>query len=122
MQLKAKINHKKYLLLSIPSTTLCFILANSVKEYFGISVIYITTVLNQIVLVRASELYLSSSDDSHLKSGKKVLMLFAIKMGVLFLGLSLGIHLMGKRVIIPLLNYLILIVILGFSIKRIEKQ
>lgn len=50
----------------------------------------------------------------------KVALLFVLKLLILFGALSLGIHLMGKRVLIPLLNYVVLIFVLGLSLKDVE--
>ncbi len=47
----------------------------------------------------------------------KVFTIFLLKLAILFGALSLGIHLMGKRVIIPLLNYVVIIFVLGASLK-----
>ena len=50
----------------------------------------------------------------------RVVTLFLLKLLIIFGALSLGVHLMGKRVIIPLLNYVVLIFILGPSLKDAE--
>ena len=50
----------------------------------------------------------------------RVFLLFVLKLLILFGALSLGIHLMGKRVLIPLLNYVVLIFVLGLSLKDAE--
>jgi hypothetical protein len=85
--------------------------ARSVNEVLGILVIYLATILNQLLLVEGVFELVGASNKV------KVVLLFLTKMAILFGALAFGVHLMGKRVIIPLLNYVVIIFVLGTSLK-----
>ncbi|HLE11950.1 MAG: hypothetical protein A2504_06430 [Bdellovibrionales bacterium RIFOXYD12_FULL_39_22] len=121
MQLKAKINYPKYFILSAPSTAIAMSLAKNSVELAVIMGIYLITIINQLMLVRGTENYLSKISGGP-KGNLGILLLIIGKMAVLLFGISLGVHFMGKRVIIPLLNYVILIIVLAYSVKKVEVQ
>ena len=112
MPLRTDLNVKKYLLYTLP-TTICFLMCQNWSDYLGVLIVYLGTVLNQIMLVASLKALLSPLVGAVVqKSNKKIVLLFVGKLVILFGSLSLGVHLMGKRVIIPLINYVILIFVL----------
>jgi hypothetical protein len=112
MFLTRRINFKKYLLLSLPTTLVTLVFVHSVKDVIAILIIYLGTILNQLLLVEGVFGLVGASNKS------KVFSIFILKIAILFGALALGVHLMGKRVIIPLLNYIVLIFVLGVSLKN----
>jgi len=119
-----KINLKKYLLGSVLTTGIALAFAQNTTEIITILVIYLATVLNQFLLVEViMELVAERTADLSRKyrvKKMKVFLLFVLKLLILFGALSLGIHFMGKRVLIPLLNYVVLIFVLGLTLKDAE--
>jgi len=119
-----KINLKKYLLSSVLTTGIALAFAQNSTEIIAILVIYLATILNQFILVEViMEMVSERKNDlsrTYRVNKTKVALLFVLKLLILFGALSLGIHLMGKRVLIPLLNYVVLIFILGLSLKDVE--
>ena len=113
MQLRTNLNLKRYLLYTLPTTTICFALCQNWLEVLGVLIVYLGTIFNQIMLVASlKELLIPFVDASVQKSNKKIVLLFVGKLVILFGSLSLGVHLMGKRVLIPLINYVVLIFVL----------
>jgi len=112
MNLTGRINLVRYFLLSIPTTLVALAFARSVNEVLAILVIYLATILNQLLLVEGVFELVGASNKV------KVVLLFLTKMAILFGALAFGVHLMGKRVIIPLLNYVVIIFVLGISLKN----
>jgi hypothetical protein len=112
MNLTGRINFGNYFLLSIPTTLVALAFARGVNEVMAILVIYLATILNQLLLVEGVFELVGASNKV------KVVILFLLKMAILFGALALGVHLMGKRVIIPLLNYVVIIFVLGISLKN----
>ena len=82
------------------------------------------TVINQFLLVEViSEIVAEKTSNPDVKYRVRkfrLIFLFLLKLIIIFGALSLGVHLMGKRVIIPLLNYVVLIFVLGLSLKDAE--
>lgn len=124
MKFIKKINLKRYLLCSALTTAIALAFAQNRTEILTILVIYVATILNQFLLVEVIMEMVAErrSDPSRAYRVKKlkVALLFILKLLILFGALSLGIHLMGKRVLIPLLNYVVLIFVLGLSLKDAE--
>ncbi|TDJ05273.1 MAG: hypothetical protein E2O68_06745 [Deltaproteobacteria bacterium] len=124
MKFAKKINLKKYLLSSVLTTGIALAFAQNSTEIIAILVIYLATILNQFILVEViMEMVSERKNDlsrTYRVNKTKVALLFVLKLLILFGALSLGIHLMGKRVLIPLLNYVVLIFILGLSLKDVE--
>lgn len=120
MDIRTKINFKKYLLYSIPSTALCVYLARSIEEIFAISLAYGVTVLNHAMLVYGvSELlnpaYVERESE---RPTRKIILAFIGKLIFLAGGLIFCEMFMGRRVIIPVVNYVILIFVLYASIEK----
>ncbi|MFI5390481.1 MAG: hypothetical protein ACHQYQ_03895 [Bacteriovoracales bacterium] len=112
MNLTGRINFGRYFLLSIPTTLVALAFARGVNEVLAILVIYLATILNQLLLVEGVFELVGASNKT------KVILLFLLKVAILFGALAFGVHLMGKRVIIPLLNYVVIIFVLGISLKN----
>ena len=121
--MQLKINVKSYLIYSLPSTIICFLLCDTVKEFIGVLVVYIGTLINQFMLIEAVRGLIDPFLDAKGKPRtKKVILLFVGKLVIIFGTLSFGVHLMGKRVLIPLINYVILIFILViFCVNKKER-
>ncbi len=117
MALETKINLKKYLLFSVPSTAICFLLSKNSTEIVIIMVVYLSTLFNQYLLVKVIR---DLIDPEKKKNNLVLVTLFVVKMVVILAALSLSVHFMGKRVIIPLLNYVILIFVLIASLKKVK--
>jgi hypothetical protein len=111
MNITGRINFKRYLLFSLMTTLITLTFARGVNDVVAILVIYLATVLNQFLLVEGVFELTSASNKL------KVVMIFLMKMAILFGALTLGVHLMGKKVIIPLLNYVVIIFVLGTSLR-----
>ena len=111
MNLTGRINFKKYLLFSLFTTLITLTFARGVNDVAAILIIYFATVLNQLLLVEGVFELTGASSKS------KVVLIFLIKMAILFGALTLGVHLMGKKVIIPLINYVVIIFVLGTSLR-----
>ena len=124
MRLRTELNLKRYILFSLPSTAICIALCRSWIEVLGVFLIYLGTVLNQIMLVVSlKEMVLPFIDTESQRSNKKIVLLFVGKLVILFGSLSLGVHLMGKRVLIPLINYVVLIFVLVlFGFEKEKKK
>ena len=124
MQLKTKINLKEYVFYSLPSTLICFALCRNLDEILGIIVVYLGTIINQLMLVTGvRELVQPCLEVSSKKRIKRIIFLFVGKLVILFGTLSLGVHLMGERVLIALINYVVLIfVLVVFGMNKKERN
>lgn len=118
MLIKTKIDLRKYLLLSILPTGICFAFARDIPDAIAIVIIYLTTIINQVFLIKGVDSLINSRLAAIKTSNFKIVCFFLIKMSVLILGLAIGIKLMGNRVIIPLINYVIMIFILVASLNK----
>ena len=124
MRSKTELNLKRYLFFSLPSTAFCVLLCKDWIEVLGVFIVYLGTVINQIMLVASmKELLVPLLDTDGRRSNKKIVLLFVGKLVILFGSLSLGVHLMGKRVLIPLINYVFLIFILVlYGLRKNKKE
>jgi hypothetical protein len=120
MQLTKRINLKLFIPLSLSFTCLALLFSRNTLEASVIIGIYIATLINLALLlgVISKIVEIGSSTEPVEYSKLNLALVFIGKMGIIFLGLSLGVHFMDKRVIIPLLNYVIQIFVLGVSFKR----
>ncbi|ATH06388.1 hypothetical protein BIY24_00040 [Halobacteriovorax marinus] len=119
MLLKTRINHKKFFLISLPTTAAFLLFARGWNDIIGILVVYVATVLHLAMLAEAVfELVKSQVTDGHIQNVKdKIMYLFAGKLTILILSLLISRQIMGNRIIIPVINYVIQIFILTFSIR-----
>jgi len=114
MQSAPKINWTKYLIIgAVPYIITAAIFHNS-DIAIGLLIVYAGTIANQLLLVRGVKLILNAT--GHNKT--EIMIIFLIKMAILFLALSLSVHFMGNKVILPLLFYIAQIFILIFNIKK----
>lgn len=120
MVLKIRINFKKYILLSLPSTAIMVLLLNSWIELILALIAYLFTLINQLMLVYGVTEFLNPSyiDCPKNRPTKKIISVFILKLLILALAFVFCEHFMGKRVIIPIINYAILIFVMFFSIER----
>ena len=112
MQLKTKINLKKYILLGLIPTIILALFLNSIKELSGHLIVYCATLVNHYLLLRGVSGLLGQNPG---ESRALSVLFIIIKMGVIFFGLYVGVLFMGNKVIISLVNYVLLIVVLGVS-------
>lgn len=119
MLLKTKINHKKFFLLSVPTTVLFLLFSRGWNDIIGILVVYVATVLHLAMLAEAVfELVKSQVSEGHIEHVKdKIMYLFAGKLTILILSIVISRQIMGNRIIIAVINYVIQIFILTFSIR-----
>ena len=119
MHIVKKVNLKKYFLLSVPSTAVCFFMAESALEVLAIFSIYLATIINQSLLV---ELVVDMTRvDGKRMSKQKYMIFFVGKFAVMIAALSFGVQVMGKRVILSILNYVFMIFLLVISVKKVSK-
>lgn len=112
MKITDRVNFQKYLLLSLVTTLITLLFTRGAMEVVAVLIIYLATILNQLLLVEGVLELTGASKKT------KVFLIFIIKLPLLFGALALGVHFMGKRVIIPLLNYIVIIFVLGYSLRN----
>lgn len=124
MHIKRKINYTKYFIFSVPSTVICAYLANGLVALYVTLLIYIATLLNQVILVECVNELTNNHrlESKKLKNNPKILGLFVAKVVILFMALILGSSFIGKKIIFPLMNYVVLIFVLMVSIEKKVEQ
>lgn len=93
----------------------------------GLIIAYLATVWNQALMLELTDAITSQSQLSSEAERKKsfdssFLVSALLKMGVLFGGLTLSVHFMGNKIVIALLNYVLMIFILVFSLKKVDRN
>lgn len=120
MLISEKIDLKKYALLSTVLLVISYFLARDTAEMKVMLTVFLAACLNQWMLVRG---VMSITDHA---SGKaemdktNVILMFIGKVIVLLVALIFGVQIMGKRIIIPVLIYVLQIVVLYLSMKKVE--
>lgn len=117
MHIRERINLKKYFGYSAITTGICFVFVRNIEDVYGILIVYLATITNQLMLVEGIG-GLIAVNNGKTSSKQRIVLLFIGKIFLLFAGLSLSVHFMGKKVIIPLINYVVMIFILTLSSKR----
>lgn len=115
MLIVRKINYKKYIPLAILTSSVCSIFCQNWTQVGIVFFCALGTYLNQIMLVKGVS-HLTSSDTKPKNSD--IVFLMIGKVFILFGFLAIGVHFMGNRIIICIINYILLIGVLGISLKR----
>ncbi|MCB9060533.1 MAG: hypothetical protein H6622_03315 [Halobacteriovoraceae bacterium] len=119
MHFVTAISLKNYILFTVLTTLISFLICNGQSEIFGVFIVYFSTIINHILLIELVYMLTENAKGSTTKLSRKKIVFCAIgKMAILAMGLTFGVQLMGKRVIIAVLNYVIQIFILVLSIKK----
>lgn len=122
LEIIKKINFKKFFLISIVPTALSLLLVRNINEVFAILTIYLATVIYLFMFAEAvyrlTENQRANKNDA--KKGK-IAFFFIGKFAILVGALIFGVQIMGNRIIIPVLNYIILIFVLTYSTKSLDK-
>ncbi len=118
MHTDAKINFKKYLILSIGLLSISMSLMRTRSELYGSVGIFIAACLNQVMLVAAVRSASKTAITGEQTNKFKMLFLILGKMLLLLGALSFGVQIMGDRVLIPLLIYVLQIAVLYLSFNK----
>lgn len=109
-------------MISAVPTALSLYLAKNLNEVFAILTIYVATVIYLFMFAEAvyrlTENQRANKNDA--KRGK-IAFFFIGKFAILVGALIFGVQIMGNRIIIPVLNYIILIFVLTYSTKSLDK-
>jgi hypothetical protein len=123
MHIKKRINLKRYFGLSLIPTILIILYFRETAMTVAVLLVYIATIINQACLIEIVEEMSTASVPNHDGSLPKkmdkfwLVQLGVVKLLVLIGALTLGVLFIGNRIIIPLINYVIIIFILGTSLK-----
>lgn len=120
MHISAKINLKKYALLSSVLLVISYFLARNTDEMKVMLTVFLAACINQYMLVKGVEKVTNQAAGSGDSDKSGLIGLFIGKAIVLIVALTLGVQIMGKRIIIPVLIYVLQIVVLYFSMKKPE--
>jgi hypothetical protein len=106
------------LLLSFLSTTLFGLFIRDVPGIAVLLGVFVATLVNHACLIEMIEdMSLSTKRGGAPLDKFKMIQLGFVKLIVLVGALSLGVLFIGSRIILPLLNYVVIIFILGTSLK-----
>ena len=127
MQHVKRINLKKYFGLSLGSTLICALFLRDEWMILGLIIAYLATVWNQSLMLEltddiAAQSKLKTEAERKKSFDSSFLVSSLLKTGVLFGGLTLSVHFMGNKIVIALLNYVLMIFILVFSLKKVEQN
>lgn len=123
MHIKTRVDLKKYITLSLISTLISSALLWDFTVSCVVFLVYFATLINHACLIEIVEDLSEASKDKHLRRSAepldkfKIMQLTFVKIVVLIGALSLGVLFVGNKIIIPLINYVIIIFILGLSLK-----
>ena len=123
MDLKEKINFKKYFTISLLVTgSISLFFREDQNILIAIWVMYAGTVANHLLLVKGI-LLLTDSEKHKVSTAKKnmlvkVLTSLASKFGVMVLAIFISVQFVQSAIIIPITNYLIQIAVLGLCLKK----
>jgi len=115
MQPQKKINILKYLAYSAFPYLGGAIGENTREAYLAYGIIFLCVIVNHAMLLYVTSLMIYQ--ETKADSGK-ILILFLLKAGILFIGISAGVHFIGNKVIIPVLFYVYQIFVLIYSMRK----
>ena len=118
----AKVNLKKYALLSTVLLVIEYFLARDVAELKVMLTVFLAACLNQWMLVRGVTSITNVASGKEEADKTNLIMLFIGKVIVLLVALVFGVQIMGKRIIIPVLIYVLQIVVLYLSMNKPEAE
>jgi hypothetical protein len=120
MLTSAKINIKKYLLLSASILLISVISVSSLNEIGAILLVYLASCANQWMLVTAvREASKSAVSGAEVNKWKMIFLVFG-KFAVIAAALIFSIQIMQKKVLIPVLIYVLQIAVLYLSFEKNE--
>lgn len=124
MDSKIKINLKKYVLISLPILAGSLSLSTNRMEIIAISLAYLFTLVNQLLLVYGVTELLNPAyiETPSQRPMKRIVFSFIGKLIILAGVLVFCEQFMGKRVIIPVINYVLLIFVMFYSIEKKVNQ
>ena len=115
MHTGAKIDFRKYSLLSAILILAVYFLARSMAEFYVMLIIFFAACLNQWMLVKVVRgVTALAATGSPINKTKMILMIVG-KVVLLMAALTFGVQIMQKRIIIPVLIYVLQIAILYLS-------
>jgi hypothetical protein len=123
MHIKKRVNLRRYFSLSMIPTLLVIIYFREMTMTIAVLMVYLATIINQACLVEiVEEMSSASLPTSESETSKKMDKFWLVQLGVVKIlvligALTLSVLLIGNKVIIPLINYVIIIFILGISLK-----
>jgi len=124
MHIRTRVNLKRYLLISGATTVISCVIAWNLAVIGVILLVFLATLVNHACLVEIIE-DMSQNSKARYRAGPapavdrdKILSLTALKLLILIGSLTLGVLFIGNQIIIPLINYVVMIFILGTSLKR----
>ena len=118
MLISAKIDLRKYALLSTLLLAIAYFLARDMAELKVMFTVFLAACLNQWMLVRGVEKITNVAAGKEEADKFGLILLFIGKVIVLLVALVFGVQIMGKRIIIPVLIYVLQIVVLYLSMKK----
>lgn len=118
MQLREKINFKKYISLSIVLIAIFYPFLKNSTEFKVLIITYVAVLINQYMLLLGVADLIGPMTRGEKADGGWILFLFIGKALMLIIALIYGVQIMGNRIIIPVLFYVCQIFVLIFSSKR----
>ena len=122
MHISEKIDLKKYALLSTVLLIISYFLARDMNELKVMLTVFLAACLNQWMLVRGVMSITDHAAGKATMDKTNVVLMFIGKVIVLLVALVFGVQIMGKRIIIPVLIYVLQIVVLYLSMKKVEEE
>lgn len=120
MLISEKIDLKKYALLSTVLLVISYFLARDTAEMKVMLTVFLAACLNQWMLVCGVMSITNHASGKAEMDKTNVILMFIGKVIVLLVALIFGVQIMGKRIIIPVLIYVLQIVVLYLSMKKVE--
>ena len=118
MLINAKINLKKYIILSLSLLGMSYFSTQSIDEYGVILLVFIATCINHWMLIKSvRSLSEQAASGESKKAGLSGIMIIG-KLIVVAAALTFGVQIMGKRIIIPVLIYVLQILVLYLSFEK----
>jgi len=118
MQIKKKINIKRYLVLNSISLVFWSFLVQSRIEFLAIFIVALATGINHYFLFSMVQNLILKGHGPESSNPGKIMTYILIKMGVLVGSFLIGVHLIGFRIIMALFNYVLQIFMLYFSLEK----
>lgn len=118
MLISAKVNLKKYALLSTVLLIAVFFLSKNTDELMVMSAVFVAACLNQWMLVNVVREASQNAADGTPVDKVNMIMMIIGKVVLLIAALTFGVHIMEKRIIIPVLIYVLQIAVLYLSFER----
>lgn len=129
MELKVKINKKRYFGYTLGAQIGFAFFCRSAEEFIGLILVYLCVLANHYFYLKAVDMMTDNALSSNYfyqneasPNRSRVFFYFALKFIILAMGLTIGVHLMGIKVILAILGYVFQIFVLVLSIENEEGQ